>query len=301
MQTPIVIDPTWLSVGHVDEMLSFVPDKSAAKAGDPWPWKMLLISPRLGYVLAYAASANANNGGVNVNQLLTTAQQVNDASRQAAENWATLRQRCQLQFGNLLHVGGGGAGGAQWGQVAGPGGYSANPAPPANQNGKVVLWQVGGNYQVQSIDSYLARPWDHQLFHETAYNIVQPRIDAARQTLRQELGNLEEKYVIEVPALLDYADNVVTHSADSVNMLVLRTGANAASCLVPKPFGPVCGGVYLFQSYLQNELVTDMGLTATFVNDWEYLHSHHGEVHCGTNQIPRLLPDNRAWWLQEPP
>jgi hypothetical protein len=307
VQAPLVVDPTWLSVGHVDEMLSFVPDATAAAKRDPWPWKMLIVSARLGYVLAYAASANASVDNVNLDQLLATAQQVCDASRQAKEKWAALQDRCEKQFGKLTHVGGDGAGGTQWGPVAGPGAYAADPAPPAGQNGKVVLWAKGGQYQAQSIDSYLKRPWQEKnLFHETAFNIVQPRVEEARQTLLRGLGGhnqpaLAEGYVVEIPALLDLADNMVTHTADSVNMLVLRTGANAARCLVPKPFGPVCGGVYLFQSYLQKKLVTDLGLTVTFINEWEDLHSHHGEVHCGTNQVPGLLPVDRAWWRQAPP
>ena len=303
MQTPIVIDPTWLSVGHVDEMLSFVPNPNGANADDPWPWKILLLSPRLGYILAYAASAQPNPQ--DIGPLITTARQVNDASRGNADDWAALLQRCQQAFGNRIDAG-------QPQQPVALGNYQADPNPPQGQNGRAVFWNAGNNnnYRIQDIDAYLSRPVsqdNNNSLSGTLFDAVQPRIDQARQTLRQELAGhqaqqaLAEAYVVEIPALLDFSDSVVTDTADSVNMLVLRTGANAASCLVPKPFGPVCGGAYIFQECIREDLEDTLGLAVQFVNEWAYLHRHHGEVHCGTNQVPAPLANNRAWWRQAPP
>jgi hypothetical protein len=54
VQTPISIDAGWLSVGHVDEMISFIPAKS--KLG----FKLLLASPDLGMkILTDSASSGA--------------------------------------------------------------------------------------------------------------------------------------------------------------------------------------------------------------------------------------------------
>lgn len=289
-QAPLVVDSHWLSVGHVDEFIGFVRDATNVN----WPYKILLASPRLGYILAYGACARY--GTAYLDNLCDIADEVNDASRAANENWPAMLQRCQDEFGNLVHMGGGAAGGTLWGPVPGPGDYDADPAPPVRQNGKVVRWVAGGSYSVRSIDSYLADPG--QPTHEWMFDTVQqPFIDAARQTLLAGLvvGGvpLNDNYIIEIPVMLrPNAAGMLIDTADSVNMLILGN-----NCLVPKPFGPVCGEVstYLFEYYIRRKL--PLGLTVTFLNDWEGFHVHEGEIHCGTNQVPQPLPDDRAWWL----
>jgi protein-arginine deiminase len=283
IQAPIVVDPTWLSVGHADEIVSFVPNG----AGGDWPWRILLISPRLGIILAYAASAV--NAPIDLDTLCDQADTVNTASRAANESWADLLQRCQDQWGAPVAVGGAGNGGAVRASLGAPGPYAADPPPPEGQDRKFVAWTAGGDYEVQSLDAYLAVP-----NHAAAFGVAQPLIDADRTALRTGLGGaapLTDDHVIDVPVLLP---GNVTETADSVNMLVLRNGGGTR-CLVPKPFGPVWQNTYVFQHYLDRRL-SALGLHVTFVNDWDYLHAHEGEVHCGTNQLHTLPAGNRAWW-----
>ena len=51
LQRPLHIDTSWLEVGHVDEVVSFVPSSA------PRGWSMLVADPRLGLDLLRAASA----------------------------------------------------------------------------------------------------------------------------------------------------------------------------------------------------------------------------------------------------
>jgi len=284
-QTPLVVDSSWLNVGHADEFISFVPDP-----GNPaWPYKILLASPRLGYILTHAASATPN--ALNLGALITLADATNAASRAlevapgAGPGWPILQGQIAANFAPLAVA----AGGAP----AAPGGYLANPAPPVNQNGKVVWWQAGPAYAAQDIGAYLANPGPPT--HQTLYQFSQPRIDAARQTLLNGLGNgaaLGGQYVIDIPILPSYSGGLcATDSADSVNMLILGN-----DCLVPKPFGPVCANTYLFEHYIQTKLQA-LGMNVTFLNDWEAFHIREGEIHCGTNQIPQPLPPGREWWI----
>lgn len=293
VQRPIQLDASWLSVGHVDEALAFVPNRNAEN-DDARPWRLLLISPRLGYILAYAASAERNSD--NVDAVIDRAHALSRASREADENWAALQVRCHGEWGDLW-----GGPQADWTNVDGPGAYARDADAP-DLNGRTVRVRVGHHYSVQSLHAFLGRahPNVHAgvTFHQALYDGTRNLVGGMRQTLLEALG-AEQRHVVEVPVLLDYADSIVTETPDSVNMLVLNS-ANATRCLVPKPFGPVCGGQFIFQRCLARSLAA-LGLTVEFANDWLTLHAHHGEIHCGTNQLPTPLPLDRAWWRTAPP
>jgi hypothetical protein len=301
MQRPIQLDSSWLKVGHVDEYLSFVPDVGGAVG--PWPWKILMMDPRLGYALADAASA-LPNAPAGLDQICDDADALATASRNANENFAAFLLRCQQVFGATIDNLSAGP--------PNPVGYAASPGPPANQNGKVIRISLtaedGSNPNTYSAMNFQA--YRTAVTHDQWFNAVTGSIDADRATLLNAL-NKTAGDMIGIPALLGFAEaehRFLTDTADSVNMLVIRDG-NGARCLIPKPFGPVCANAYLFEHHINRKL-TALGLTVTFVNNWIFLHCDDGEVHCGTNQIPDLnvmntRPDqaaaDRTWWLRAPP
>lgn len=55
---PLILDTSWLVIGHVDEMISFVPSTHGH------PWRMLLASPRLAVELLRKAEAAAPGGTI---------------------------------------------------------------------------------------------------------------------------------------------------------------------------------------------------------------------------------------------
>jgi protein-arginine deiminase len=81
-------------------------------------------------------------------------------------------------------------------------------------------------------------------------------------------------------------------TAGMVNMLVTN-----GHCAVPKPFGPVVGGMDKFQEEAKAKL-SALGLAVEFVDDWFTYHVQLGEVHCGTNTLRR--EKQFAWWEFEP-
>ena len=326
VQDPIIVESSWLSVGHSDEFIGFLPFPNAPAGA--WPYKIVLASARLGYLLAMAA-LSPFPGALNIQQRMTAAEAANRgafAQEQQILNapnagvarhphvgplvppvgvahgalWAAL-----VQHGNVSFPRPGGAIVAAAAQPRGP--YAADPAPPAGTDQHMVRWNHntnrGPNYDAMELDRYLdfagvaaAGGAPALLLQELLYEFTQPKIDAARQALLHGLGLAggpnPNQHILEIPILpRNVQVKIVTDTADSVNMLVLGN-----HCLVPKPFGPVCNGVYIFQEYIQTRL-NALGLTPHFLNDWDAFHAHEGEIHCGTNSIPQPLAGAaQAWW-----
>ena len=77
--------------------------------------------------------------------------------------------------------------------------------------------------------------------------------------------------------------------------LLQVAGALASLCMVPKPFGPVFGGEYVYERYLSDKF-NAMGVNAVIAADDKF-HVMEGELHCGTNQThPPLDGPRRRWW-----
>jgi protein-arginine deiminase len=128
---------------------------------------------------------------------------------------------------------------------------------------------------------------------------VQGKLNRVKQTLRRQLGMdgrafPDPNVIIELPVLYmrtpeGFADAM---TAGVANMIVVNN-----HCIVPDPFGPVSGGVDLFQQDIRNKL-TPLGLTVHFLDDWNTYHVALGEVHCGTNTKRQITPTR--WWEFQP-
>ncbi len=117
-----------------------------------------------------------------------------------------------------------------------------------------------------------------------------------RTTLINDLG-FQDGDIIEVPALLNIETGAcVAMTGDSVNLLQKVGGAlQASQCLVPKPFGPVYAGEYVFENHLQTQF-NALGIQAQYCADDRY-HLDEGELHCATNQThPALTGDLQKWY-----
>jgi hypothetical protein len=282
LQKPLVVDTTWLAVGHSDEIITFLPNRAA-----PGTHKLLIVSGRLAYALIVRAAC----AGVDdtLRQVIDDAVAYNALNRAAVVTVA----RMITAFGAVTA----GDAAAEEDLLV----YDPNPAVPA-ANGEMVLLQRRPNRTLQQLRAglagYLA---DKGEVIDAFLAAEQRRIDATRVQLAAELG-LEPEDIIEIPVTWEpEMRGKIPETADSVNMLVLVAADGACHCLVPKPFGPVFGDRYLFEEYISEQL-TALQVTFSFLNDWADFHADDGEIHCGTNQLPRALPQaQRSWWLQEPP
>jgi hypothetical protein len=315
IQRPVLLNSSWLYVGHVDEYLSFVPDTREEAAA--WPWKVLMLDPWLAYALAYAAWREPN--APNREALCLRAEACARDSRMANGNYADLLARCDVEFPGGIFAAPPPAPPLPAPPLPAPpvpaepvqplvldeaAGYQASALPPADQEGRIVTGGADDDHYV----SYDFGTFGPESDHADMFNIAAPLLFADRATLRAALGRTEVDFV-SVPALLKREiGGLVTLTGDSVNLLQLRDG-NSSRCLVAKPFGPVCSDAYLFEEHIRRAL-TRLGLAPTFLNDWRILHSDDGEIHCGTNQLPRLETMDttpapgagaRQWWLQAMP
>jgi protein-arginine deiminase len=117
---------------------------------------------------------------------------------------------------------------------------------------------------------------------------LQAQLDA----YMQEMG-LDEADLVPVPFLYeDTSWGLGAYQPGMVNGISLNAGAFA----MPKPLGPVVGGVDLFEAHVEGVLAP-LGVEVNWIEAWDVYHVGGGHVHCGTN-AQRDLPAS-AWWTEE--
>lgn len=235
VQEPFALNTGWLVVGHVDEVMSFVPMKDAPKK-----FKVVLASP---------------------------AQAVTILRRLTATRQGTAP---------LLRL---------------------TPPPPSDQRhpDDPTPQQWFDRYALRTVDAVLGDP-----AFMAAQTTVQGHIDGIKAKLMDEL-DLAETDFIPLPVLF-MANNrlFVAYTPGVVNMLVLTKPDKTVRLVIPKPFGPVVGGVCQFESHIRTALGPpgQTGVDLEFVDDFFTYHVRSGEIHCGTNS-KREPPVDRWWWEQQ--
>ncbi|CAN9511932.1 unnamed protein product [Ophioblennius macclurei] len=156
-------------------------------------------------------------------------------------------------------------------------------------HGKAALFDGLENEEPIPVDDILQ---DEEL-HDVN-NYVQSCIDWNRDVLKKELG-LDEDDIIDLPILFKLENEsellASAYYPDLVNMLVL--GKNLG---IPKPFGPKVNGQCAIEAETRS-LLEPLGLSCTFIDNFESYHKEQGEVHCGTNV--RRKPFDLKWWNME--
>jgi len=139
--------------------------------------------------------------------------------------------------------------------------------------------------------------------------VLQAKLDVIREVLVDELG-LTGDDIIEVPILYHDMAEAKALVADMVNLVLVnqpedppKPGENlkpstGCLCIVPKPHGPILGGVDIFEEDMRRQFEA-LNIDVTFCDEWYEYHINDGEIHCGTNQLPAAVP--RQWWLEEDP
>jgi hypothetical protein len=275
-QPVLELDSSWLRVGHVDEYISFVPDIAAGAGGH----KILLASARLAHILTYACAARPDG---DVGECITKAARLNGEVFSARQALASSMQ-LEAEFGPVVDA-----------ATSAPVKAAYTPAPPvpAGTNGRVVLWTPEPEL---ACIAYGASEVLANGGMTASAQTTQRALDADRGRLLAGLNATEDEF-IDLPVIFqpEGADTFAGFTADSVNMVVINN-AEGCRCIVPKPFGPVMSGQYLFEVYIAQRL-TALGLEVHFINDWHDFHRNDGEIHCGTNQLP--VSRQVRWWERE--
>ncbi|XP_020637768.3 protein-arginine deiminase type-3 [Pogona vitticeps] len=117
-------------------------------------------------------------------------------------------------------------------------------------------------------------------------------IDWNREVLKEEL-ELTEEDIIDIPQLFSSScGKANAYFPDMVNMLVLGKYLG-----IPKPFGPIIHEQCCLEEKVRS-LMEPLGLSCTFIDDFETYHTNLGEIHCGTNV--RRKPFSFKWWNMSP-
>lgn len=169
-------------------------------------------------------------------------------------------------------------------------------AGPEGPNGEVTLRRQNVKDGPFTVRSFLSRyRWIR------AQVLAQHYVNIVKEELKAEL-DLEDSDFIELPVLFKPSGNTayfstIAYTSNVVNMLVLTKADGTAVLVVPKPFGPVVGGVCRFERKIL-EALEPTGVEIKFIDVFYTYHRLKGEIHCGTNS-KREPPVDRWWWEQE--
>ena len=178
VQEPFEIDTDWLIVGHVDEVMSFLPVPAAPKK-----FKVMLASPAMALDIVKAAPSSAK-----------------------------LLQKIHL----------------------------TDPAQTA---------RIATDYPLSTAGAIMG---DAAFKAEQA--TVQGKIDGIKATLKTEL-DLKDSDFIDLPVLFKKeGGRHVAYTAGVVNMLVITKSPSDLVLCVPKPFGPIVGGMCQFEEKVRSQL-----------------------------------------------
>jgi protein-arginine deiminase len=273
IQLPIVLNTDWLLVGHVDEMMTFVPD---AKPADPFKkWKLLVASPAEAYRLMTAAQGA--HGAANM------------LKRAVWDNGNNRFNYTDLQIGGVDV-------GATINDFLGNGNAPLdNPA-----TGGQHTYEQLRDWNINGVEADITRN----------VNTLKVEFDLLdTDIIKVPVIFYPEEYINQPYALLGMIDNTALDDDDGFNIYPGVDGGFQCGALtgdmpnmfvgnnrlmIPKPFGPwiedptdlADHGYDLFERDLRQKIAAIVGgPTCKFIDDWNDYHVALGEIHCGTNEL----------------
>jgi protein-arginine deiminase len=264
LQDPLLLDTSWLGVGHVDEFVQFLP------ADTPRGWRLGVADPEAGLRLLRDAKRDGHGKTKmfsvpgrsdspapkeTIDQALGSKHLVADnemAARRIAANLEILKRETGVTDAEIVRV------------------------PALYTRESEVMTDSGDEIPVPRL---------------TRMGAGSPLVDSLE-------GQGQQKWLAENPAdsraAAPAGRAAVMTSAyvpGAVNGLLLGRDRY----LAPRQWGPVIGGKDIFTEAV-NAAYQRVGLKVSYIDDWYTYHLGMGEVHCGTN----TLRDATAAWWQRP-
>lgn len=290
VQRPFRFDTEWLDVGHVDEILTFIPHQRTS-------WKICIPCPDTAmHWLTFIMKCGLANKSIILHDRM-----INGSEGGGFLEPAEMRLDLFLDLGK-----------------------SITTKPGINQ------MRLQSNSQGMMMDSRMGKigfgqsPYSMQVVGQKS-ELAKKKISGMVKILIKEIS-LKEEQIIRLPTLYcgGKISGCATMTANMVNMLVLGN-----HCILAKPYGPeiyvdskiieifskACvnadpsiqpsikqlisfsqqssGPVDLFQWHADCVL-REAGMIPHFIDDWDVYHVAGGDVHCGTNT--RRQPFLAKWW-----
>nr|WP_279628438.1 protein-arginine deiminase domain-containing protein [Streptomyces swartbergensis] len=261
LQDPLLLDTSWLGVGHVDEFVQFLP------ADTPRGWRMGVADPQAGLRLLRDAERDGHGKTKmfsvpgrsdspapkeTIGQALASRHLVADnemAARRIAANLEILKRETGVTDGEIVRV---------------PALYTR----------------------------------DSEALTADGQEIPVPRLTrmGAGSGLVDSLGDHgQQKWLAENPAGSSAAAAATVMTSAYVPGAVNGVLLARDRYLAPRQWGPVIGGKDIFTQAV-TAAYQRVGLKVSYIDDWYTYHLGMGEVHCGTN----TLRDASAAWWQRP-
>ncbi|MFE7901898.1 protein-arginine deiminase domain-containing protein [Streptomyces sp. NPDC057424] len=260
LQDPLLLDTSWLGVGHVDEFVQFLP------ADTPRGWRIGVADPQAGLQLLRDAKRDGHGRTKmfsvpgrsdtpapkeTIDQALASRHLVADnemAARRIAANLEILKRETGVTDDEIVRV------------------------PALYTRDSEALTTDGQEVPVPRL---------------TRMGAGSDLVDGLRD-------HGQQKWLAGSPSSRTAAPATVTTSAyvpGAVNGVLLGRDRY----LAPRQWGPVIAGKDVFTEAV-TAVYQRVGLKVSYIDDWYTYHLGMGEVHCGTN----TLRDATAAWWQRP-
>ncbi|MFF8291473.1 protein-arginine deiminase domain-containing protein [Streptomyces sp. NPDC016309] len=246
LQNPLLLDTSWLHVGHVDEFVQFLP-----APGTPRGWKIGIADPEAGLELLREAQ-KAGHGKTRmfsvpdseerlapketIDQALANKELVADNALAAARikaNLAVLQRETGVTDAEVVRV---------------PALYTRGTEQVGERGDRVPrLSRLGAGEVPEAVAEY-----------------------GQQKRLERRDGRAAGPGTVMTSAYVPGAVNGILLSGDRY--------------LAPRQWGPVIGGKDVFTAAV-TAAYTRAGMKVSYIDDWETYHLGMGEVHCGTNTL----------------
>ncbi|KAH7215445.1 hypothetical protein DER44DRAFT_893766 [Fusarium oxysporum] len=268
VQDPLILDTSWLYVGHVDEFLQFLP------AYNERGWIIMVADPLKGLDLLKKASKAGHGSAKAVSRSL----QVEEKKQELCLPRQTIQEA--LKFKNFEAI-----------QKSSAQRIEANLNILKRETGLTDkdIFRVPMPFYYAESDSWLCpgqKPSDSNAEEDTS-KTPQKTSSKTGITLKSAMGpGYKAKSIVEAGTpknslqrrAVDTATQVLALWPGTVNGLVLPD----QKVLAPKPWGPVINKQDIFANAV-SEVYANAGFNVTYQDDWFSHFKIQGDVHCGSN------------------
>ncbi|KAL7932960.1 hypothetical protein V8C35DRAFT_328157 [Trichoderma chlorosporum] len=260
VQGPIILDVDWLAVGHVDEIIQFIPSKKS-----PYGWALYMADPIGGLNILKKA---IKDGHGNVPAFSRPSGEINPKAGSVAGNMAGILTE------ELL--------GSNYGKLRS---YSRSHIPMR----KIPELTISDLLTEQLIKENTA--FAHRI--AKVQQILEDETGIPKEYIHQVASIFETGFCLPpdegvLPERNCSSDYAVALYPGVLNGVVLSDSVY----LSPDPWGPVIDDVDIMKK-ATDEVYGKSGLDVVYIDDWYSHHEGGGEVHCGTNTVRNPA---HGWW-----
>ncbi|MGW2381559.1 protein-arginine deiminase domain-containing protein [Streptomyces sp. NPDC001658] len=264
LQDPLLLDTSWLHVGHVDEFVQFLP------ADTPRGWRIAIADPEAGLSLLRDAQRDGHGAkkmfsvpgfdgthapAETIDQALASRYLVSDnrmAARKITANLEILKRETGVTDEEIVPV---------------PALYTRGIVQDSADTRVPLLSRLGGRAEPEAATR-----------HGQQRQMSEGTPSAAPAPSTSLTPSAAPAPTVSTSAYVPGAVNGILLSRDRY--------------LAPRQWGPVIGGKDIFTEAV-TAAYTRAGMKVSYVDDWYTYHLGMGEIHCGTNT---LRDASAAWW-----